>query len=243
MSGRINEHGQPIGEDVLGWNGAKPPVREAIEGQYCRLEPTNAGSHAQDLYNAFALDQAGQLWTYMPVGPFESFEELNEWIEQVSQSKDPLFFAIIDTASGRAIGIASYLRIDPIMGVIEAGNIAFSPQLQKTRMATEAMFLMMSQAFREWGYRRFEWKCDALNAPSRAAAKRLGYYFDGIFEQAVVYKGRNRDTAWFSVLDCNWPAHERAFLTWLDPSNFDAKGEQTQRLSKLIADERSREPQ
>jgi RimJ/RimL family protein N-acetyltransferase len=150
-------------------------------------------------------------------------------VEARQDSADPLFFAVVDAASGRAAGVASYLRIDPVNGVIEVGHLAFAPQLQRTRVATEAMYLMMKHAF-SLGYRRYEWKCDALNAPSRRAAERLGFTFEGVFRQAIVYKGRSRDTAWFSVIDSEWPVLETAFLAWLDPDNFDADGRQRRSL-------------
>ena len=176
------------------------------------------------------------MWTYLPYGPFDSLDTYRAWTEEMSRRSDPLFFAIIDHnsghASGRAVGLASYLRIDPAAGSIEVGHLHYSPLLQRTPAATEAMFLMMERAF-NLGYRRYEWKCDALNAPSRAAAQRLGFTFEGIFRQAVVVKGRNRDTAWFSIIDAEWPALANAFRRWLDPANFDPQGKQRERLSTL----------
>jgi RimJ/RimL family protein N-acetyltransferase len=155
-------------------------------------------------------------------------------VKAVCLGDDPLFFAIVDAKTGRAVGLASYLRIDPRVGSIEVGHLRFSSLLQRTPAATEAMALMMRRAF-ELGYRRYEWKCDALNAPSRAAAERLGFEFEGIFRQARLNKGRNRDTAWFSILDREWPALRPAFERWLDPANFDANGKQRARLSELTA--------
>jgi RimJ/RimL family protein N-acetyltransferase len=154
---------------------------------------------------------------------------------------DPLFHAILDQQRDRAVGLASYLRIEPAIGVIETGHLHFSPLLQRRPAATEAMFLMMRRVFGELGYRRYEWKCDSLNAPSRKAAERFGFRFEGIFRQATIYKGRNRDTAWFSILDREWPALERAYQEWLDPLNFDQRGQQKASLSALIADRRSAE--
>ena len=176
------------------------------------------------------------MWTYLPYGPFDSLDTYRAWTEEMSRRSDPLFFAIIDRnsghPSGRVVGLASYLRIDPAAGSIEVGHLHYSPLLQRTPAATEAMFLMMERAF-NLGYRRYEWKCDALNAPSRAAAQRLGFTFEGIFRQAVVVKGRNRDTAWFSIIDAEWPALANAFRRWLDPANFDPQGKQRERLSTL----------
>ncbi len=154
------------------------------------------------------------------------------WVQRMSTSDDPLFFAVIDSASARAVGVASYLRIDPPNGAIEVGHIAYSPPLQQTRAATEAMYLMMQRAF-ALGYRRYEWKCDALNAASRAAAQRLGLSYEGVFRQASVYKGRNRDTAWYAAIDRDWPRLDAAFRSWLNPENFDADGRQRERLSEL----------
>jgi RimJ/RimL family protein N-acetyltransferase len=185
--------------------------------------------HAAELYAANSLDRDGRMWTYLFSGPFATLEEYTTWLEARENSTDPLFFAVIDGASGKATGIASYLRIDTTHGVMEVGHLAFSPLLQRTRTATEAMYLMMKQAF-ELGYRRYEWKCDALNAPSRCAAERLGFTFEGVFRQAVVYKGRSRDTAWYSVLDREWPARKAAFVAWLDPENFEPDGRQLQSL-------------
>lgn len=173
------------------------------------------------------------MWTYLSVGPFASEATYLGWLKTVAPSEDPLFYAIVDRARGQAAGLASYLRIDPPNGVIEVGHLQFSPLMQRTPVATEAMYLMMRRAFEELGYRRYEWKCDALNAPSRAAALRYGFRFEGIFRQAVVYKGRSRDTAWFSILDREWPAIKDAFERWLDPANFDAEGHQRARLADL----------
>lgn len=224
-----NRLGQPIGLPVANWEPPTPPPREPMAGRYCRLEPLDATLHGPDLYAANADDTEGASWTYLPYGPFEDAGSYTAWVAQVSERQDPLFFAVRDAASGRAAGVASFLRIDPANGAIEVGHIHFSARLQRTRAATEAMYLMMERAF-SLGYRRYEWKCDALNAPSRAAALRLGFCFEGIFRQAVIYKGRSRDTAWYSVIDCEWPALQSAFQQWLDPKNFDENGRQRVRL-------------
>jgi RimJ/RimL family protein N-acetyltransferase len=203
-----------------------------MEGRFCRLEKLDPGRHGTSLFAANSLDAEGRMWTYLGYGPFDSEATYRAWAEEMSSKSDPLFFAIIDRASGRAIGVASYLRIDPRAGSIEVGHLAYSPLLQSTTAATEAMFLMMKCAF-DLGYRRYEWKCDALNAPSRAAALRLGFTHEGIFRQAIIVKGRNRDTAWFSIIDKEWPTLRGAFERWLDPGNFDAAGTQLKRLSEL----------
>jgi RimJ/RimL family protein N-acetyltransferase len=183
------------------------------------------------LFEANALDADGRNWTYLFVGPFPDFAEYRAWVESQCKSSDPLFYAVVDSALGRATGVASYLRIAPAAGSIEVGHINFSPLLQRTRAATEAMYLMMRHAF-ELGYRRYEWKCDSLNAPSRAAALRLGLSYEGIFRQAIVVKGRSRDTAWFAAIDQEWPELKNAFERWLDPENFDNEGRQRVSLSR-----------
>jgi RimJ/RimL family protein N-acetyltransferase len=185
------------------------------------------------LFAANAEDTEGRIWTYLPYGPFASLEPFQGWVEAMARGEDPLFHAVLDRASGRALGVASYLRIDPPVGVIEVGHINYAPALQRRPAATEAMYLMMRRVFDELGYRRYEWKCDALNAPSRAAAERLGFRHEGLFRQATIYKGRNRDTAWYSILDREWPALRDAFERWLDPANFGADGKQRASLSSL----------
>lgn len=227
-----NALGQPVGVPVENWAPPPFPPREAMEGRCCRLEPLDAERHAAPLFEAFSEDPSGRLWTYMAYGPFTSAGEYHAWVVEQSAQGDPLFFAVETLPEGKPVGVASYLRITPGSGSIEVGHLVFSPALQRTRAATEAMLLMMEQAF-ALGYRRCEWKCDALNAPSRAAAERLGFTFEGIFRQATVYKRRNRDTAWFSILDREWPALQAAFRTWLDPANFDPAGRQRTRLSDL----------
>lgn len=229
-----NSLDQPIGFPLPHWRPPSPPPHEPMTGRYCRVEPLDPARHAAELYEANARDPSGRAWTYLSVGPFDSFDAYLNWIESSCLGDDPLYHAIVDLETGKAVGIASYMRIDTRNGVIEVGNINYSPLLQRTRAATEAMYLMMKRVF-ELGYRRYEWKCDALNMPSRAAAQRLGFSFEGVFRQAVVYKGRSRDTAWYSVIDSEWPALEEAFIRWLDPSNFDARGNQRLRLSDLTA--------
>lgn len=230
MSEHKNELGQPIGFAIPDWTSLPRPSRTAMQGQYARLEPVNVAAHANDLFAAFSADTENRIWTYLPYGPFASEADLASWMEQTCMKDDPLFHAVIDLASEKAVGVASYLRIEPAVGVIEVGHINYAPALQKTRAATEAMYLMMARVFDELGYRRYEWKCDALNAGSCAAAKRLGFTYEGQFRQATMYKGRNRDTNWFSILDTEWPAIKAAFETWLDPANFDEAGQQKETL-------------
>ncbi len=236
MSQRTNQLGQPIGGPVPHWTPRPRPPRTPMQGRLCRLEPLDAATHAGLLHEAHAADVEGRNWTYLPYGPFGSAAEYAAWVRSVQAGEDPLFFAIVSRASEQPVGVASYLRIDPAMGTIEVGHLAYSPALQRTLAATEAMYLMMRRAFEELGYRRYEWKCDRFNAPSCRAAERLGFRFEGTFRQAVVVKGRNRDNAWFSILDGEWPAVRTALEGWLDPSNFDAAGRQRRRLGELMAE-------
>lgn len=239
MTAHNNASGQPIGFPLPGWTPRPRPPRSAIEGAFCRLEPLQPERHLADLFAAYGDDKEGKVWTYLFNGPYKSFEDYRAWGDRAACSDDPLPHAIIAQASGQALGVASFMRIDPASGVIEVGGIAYSPKLQRTPAATEAMYLMMRRVFDELGYRRYEWKCDSLNAASRAAAQRLGFRFEGIFRQAVVYKGRNRDTAWFSIIDSEWPALKLAFERWLSPDNFDQFGRQRESLSHLTAAARS----
>ena len=226
MPQRINEHGQPIGPDVPAWTPRARPDKSPLTGQYAAVVRLDPAAHGDDLFAAFATDTSAAMWTYMPNGPFTERAVFDSFIAGAQVSTDPLFYAIINTATGRAEGFASYLRIDPAVGSIEVGFIAMSPLLQKTHVATEAMYLMMAHAMDDLGYRRYEWKCDNLNAPSKRAAGRYGFTAEGVFRQATIYKGRNRDTAWFSILDSEWPAVKAGFVAWLDPANFDADGVQ-----------------
>jgi len=216
------------------WVAPPRPARCVLSGQYCRLEPADPARHAAPLFTALAQDVSGEVWTYLPYGPFASADAYAQWLQSVCGGDDPLFFAIVDAATDRAVGLASYLRITPQAGSVEIGHLLFSPQLQRHTAATEALYLLMRQAF-ALGYRRLEWKCDTRNLASRRAAARLGFRFEGVFRQAAVVKGRNRDTAWFSVIDGEWPALDAAFRTWLAPENFDAAGRQRRRLSELTA--------
>ena len=219
----------PLGAPVPGWRPPARPARRAMVGRFVRLEPLSA-AHAPALHAAFA--PAPAVWDYMPYGPFPDEAAYAGWAEAAAAQDDPMFFALIPASTGTAAGVASYLRIAPEAGSIEVGHIALSPALQRTPAATEAMFLMMQAAF-EAGYRRYEWKCNALNRASRRAAERLGLSYEGVFRNHLVVKGRNRDTAWFAAIDAEWPALRSAFETWLSPENFDAAGQQVQPLSEL----------
>lgn len=221
-----------MGAIVPGWTPRPRPGREPMVGRFCRLEPLDPASHGESLLAANALDPDGRMWAYLPYGPFATPAEYREWLAAMQRSDDPLFFAIIDVGTGRATGLAAYLRMDPGNGSIEVGHLAYSPLLQRTPAATEAMYLMMKRAF-GLGYRRYEWKCHGLNRPSRTAAQRLGFSYEGLFRQAAIVKGRTRDTAWFSILDVEWPRLREAFQRWLEPGNFDETGRQRQALSDL----------
>ena len=224
----------PVGSFLPGWTARAAPPRTPMVGRFCRVEPLDPARHAGDLFAANQLDIDGRNWTYLFQEPFREIGAYRAWLEQVAKADDPLFHTIIDLKKGKAVGVATFMRIDRAMGVIEVGNINYSPLLQRTPAATEAMFLMMARVFDELGYRRYEWKCDSLNAPSRAAALRLGFQYEGLFRQAVIYKGRNRDTCWFSIIDGEWPRLKQAYEQWLAPANFDAEGRQKRALADLI---------
>lgn len=235
---QTNALDQQIGWEVPGWTARPKPPRTPIQGRFCRLEMLDPQRHAADLFAANRLDKEGRNWTYLAYGPFDKLEDYRAWAETVAAADDPLFHTVIDLSTRKSVGVATLMRIDPPVGVIETGHINYSPLLQRKPAATEAMFLLMRRVFDELGYRRYEWKCDALNAPSRAAAERLGFTYEGLFRQATIYKGRNRDTAWFSIIDREWPALKRAYEAWLDPANFDAAGRQRRSLAELIKQER-----
>ena len=221
---------RPLGPSVEGWAPPPTPAEMNMQGSHVRLEPLDAEAHAALLYSAF--DGHDHVWDYMPAGPFASSAQFHRWMREITASPDYVFFAIYDIAREAYGGLASFLRIKPNAGSIEVGYIAMAPQLQRTVAATEAMYLMMAWAFQA-GYRRYEWKCDALNMSSRRAAQRLGLSYEGIFRQATVVKGRNRDTAWFAAIDAEWPALDEAFRLWLDSSNFDSAGRQKSSLRDL----------
>lgn len=221
---------RPIGFAVPGWTAPVAPTGDILDGTYARLEPLAAESHAALLFRAYQADD--WIWDYLPYGPFHSAAQYHRWVRETVANKEHFFYAIYCKTQQAYVGVASYLRINPAAGSIEVGNINFAPMMQGTACATETMFLMMQWAFGA-GYRRYEWKCDALNLPSRRAAQRLGLSFEGVFRQALVYKERNRDTAWYAAIDGEWPALKQAFEVWLSPRNFDQTGQQRERLSDL----------
>ncbi|MCI5112004.1 MAG: GNAT family N-acetyltransferase [Marivita sp.] len=226
----LNALAQRVGLPLADTSPRPVPPRSDMVGRYCSVVPLSP-DHADDLYTAFRADEEDRIWTYLPNGPYHDPADFNAWVEEAVTWTDPLMHAIV--VKDRAVGHASYLRINPTSASIEVGFINLSPALQRTRAATEFQFLMMQRAFDELGYRRYEWKCDALNAPSRRAAERLGFTYEGTFRQATHYKGRNRDTAWFSIIDTEWPDLKARFLRWLAPDNFDAEGVQKTRLPDI----------
>jgi RimJ/RimL family protein N-acetyltransferase len=218
-----------VGPALPGWVTRERPSRVGLQGSHCQLEPLDPDRHGRALFDANQLDTEGANWTYLAYGPFPDYPSYRAWLDAVSATEDPLFFAVT-TGDGAAVGVASLMRVDPPCGVIEVGHIHYSLRLQRTPASTEAMYLLMRHVFESLGYRRYVWKCDALNAPSRRAAERLGFTYEGTFRQAAIYKGRNRDTAWYSVIDSEWPARRAAFERWLAPDNFDAHGRQRSSL-------------
>ncbi len=219
-------------EDLTHFTPPPKPHDLTLLGQQVKLTPLSIPQHANALYQAFSADTEHRLWDYLPYGPFHQFEDFQAWLETIVEQPDPYFLAIEDISTGQAIGVASFLRVNPDAGSIEVGHINFSPALQQTTLATEAMFLMMLWAF-DNGYRRYEWKCNAKNLNSRRAAQRLGFSYEGVFRQAAIVKGQNRDTAWFSVIDKEWPTLKQCFLRYLSADNFDDKGTQIKSLSSL----------
>jgi RimJ/RimL family protein N-acetyltransferase len=225
-----------LGAPVPGWEGAAPPARVALPGRFVVIEPLVAQRHGAALFTALHDEGDPRLWDYLPNGPYAAADaDWDRFMASCEASADPLFYALVDPATGAAQGMGSYLRIDPAHGSIELGYLAFGARIQRTPATTEAIHLWARHAFEDLGNRRFEWKCNALNARSRAAALRLGFTFEGIFRQAMVIKGRNRDTAWFSIIDREWPAVGAAFGAWLEPGNFDADGRQIRTLGQLRA--------
>lgn len=221
-----------LGWDVDNWTPPMRPAHEVIEGQYARLEPLDVQKHAAGLWDAFAEDRDGVVWDYLPEGPFVSLKQFHKFAREKEPSTDPLYFAVRDLKSGNLGGFLSFLRITPEAGSIEVGYITFAPRLQNTCTGTEAVMLLARRAF-GLGYRRFEWKCNALNLSSRRAAERYGFSFEGIFRQAAIVKGRNRDTAWFAMVDKEWPQIEAAYDRWLEPRNFVSTGREIHSLRTL----------
>jgi RimJ/RimL family protein N-acetyltransferase len=230
---RLNGYGQPIGPPVEAWSERQRPGRTAINGRYCRVEPIDLERHAVALFESFMQAPDERDWTYLFSERPANISLFREYLAMLASSNDPLHYAIVERAQDRAVGTAALMRIEPLHGVIEVGSIGYSPLLKNTAAGTEAMYLLMRRVFDELGYRRYEWKCDSLNAPSCAAAKRYGFVFEGIFRNAVVYKQRSRDTAWFAIIDSEWPRIRTAFQMWLDPQNFDAAGGQRRTLAAI----------
>jgi RimJ/RimL family protein N-acetyltransferase len=234
MSERRNRYDQPIGSPVTGWTERPRPPRLALHGRYCRLEPVDLQRHAADLFAAYMDAPDGRDWTYLSAERPETLTLFEEYFARLAKSEDPLHCTIVDTETAKPVGTAALMRIDPAVGVIEVGSIAYSPRMKRTRAGTEAMYLLMRLVFDDLGYRRYEWKCDSLNGPSRIAAQRYGFTFEGIFRRAIVYKGRSRDTAWYSIIVEEWPRIRTAFEAWLDPKNFDEHGRQKRALMAML---------
>ncbi len=230
----LNAWGQPVGDPVPGWTPRPRPTRATLVGRFVRLEPLDPAGHGDALRRGLDAERDGRLWTYLSFGPFADVGAWPHFLDAAAASEDPLYFTVVSADDPGAVGLAAYLRIEPAAGSIEVGSLAFSPALQQTTAATEAMVLMMAHAFDELGYRRYEWKCDSLNAPSRRAAERLGFGFEGIFSKATVVRGRNRDTAWYAITDAEWPRLRDAYAAFLDPTNFDSTGTQRVALGTWI---------
>ena len=230
----VNEYGQMIGESMEGYTPGELPAINLLEGRYARIEALSVEKHAEDLLTVYGPDTPQEMWTYLFQESVADLEELVSLLNQMLARKGRFYYAIVDKESGKALGTFSLMRIDPANRVIEVGAVTYSPALQKTRMATEAQYLLARYVFEDLGYRRYEWKCDALNQASRKAAERLGFTYEGCFRQAVVYKGRTRDTDWLSIIDQEWPAIKERFEAWLDPTNFEANGQQKQSLREIV---------
>lgn len=219
--------------DLTTWNGRAPVEKKAFEGRFVRLEPLSAETHGVELFAASSMSDAGERFAYLPESPPESLEAFLPWLEKVEASSDPLYFAVIDKISGKVAGRQTFLRTDAAHGVTEVGHIFWSAMIAKTPATTEAYYLFAKYVFDELKYRRFEWKCNNANEPSKRAALRYGLSAEGVHRQVMVVKGANRDTAWFSMLDHEWPLCKAAFEAWLDPVNFDANGKQIKKLEEI----------
>ncbi len=226
-----NEFNQPIGHTLKKWQPAKTPQKTNILGTHITLEPLHPDKHGPTLFDLFHIDNS--IWTYLPYGPFDTYDEFYAWLISMAKVNDPFPYAILSNKTKTPIGIATFLRITPEHSAIEVGHLLFSKDLKKTPAATEAMYLMMHHAFEELGYRRYEWKCDSFNQPSRNAAERLGFKFEGTFRNHMVYKNRSRDTFWFSITDSEWPALKLRLQKWLNPNNFDTHGNQKSSLREM----------
>lgn len=219
--------------DLQNWTPRPKPERKVLEVRYVRLEPLDPKKHGDELFAASSVADADQRFTWLFEFPPATRDEFEPWLEKVAKSEDPLFFAVVDKASGKVAGRQTLMRIDPTHGVIEIGSIYWGPLISRKPAATEAQFLFMQYIFDELGYRRYEWKCHNENEPSKRAAERFGFSFEGIFRQHMVAKGKNRDTAWFSILDSEWPALKKAYQAWLAPENFDSDGQQKKKLEEF----------
>jgi RimJ/RimL family protein N-acetyltransferase len=222
-----------MSEDLKDWLSRARPERKVLEGRYVRLEPLNPAKHGDGLFAASSVPDSTVRFAYLPEYPPDSRASFQPWLDKAEASEDPLFFTVIDKASGKIAGRQTLMRIDNAFGVIEIGNIYWGPLVSRKPAATEAQFLFAQYAFDVLGYRRYEWKCNNRNEPSKRAAERFGFKFEGIFRQHLVVKGENRDTAWFSIIDKEWPALRKAYEIWLDPANFDGEGRQKRRLEDL----------
>ena len=230
---KINELGQPIGDALPNFKPGDLPKMERLEGRYVIVECLSKDKHGANLYEVYGPDSPADMWTYLFQNPVQSQEEWSALLDQMLAAQDRFYYAIVDKESGKALGTFALMRINRGSRVIEVGSVTYSPQLKRTRLATEAQYLLARYVFEELEYRRYEWKCDALNQPSRRAAERLGFTYEGTFRQAVVYKGRNRDTDWLSMIDSDWPAVKSRLEKWLNPDNFDENGQQIKALSEF----------
>ena len=228
---KINELGQPIGDALPNFKPGDLPKMERLEGRYVIVECLSKDKHGADLYEVYGPDSPADMWTYLFQNPVQSQEEWSALLDQMLAAQDRFYYAIVDKESGKALGTFALMRINRGSRVIEVGSVTYSPQLKRTRLATEAQYLLARYVFEELEYRRYEWKCDALNQPSRYAAERLGFIYEGTFRQAVVYKGRNRDTDWLAMIDKDWPAVKIRLEKWLSPDNFDENWQQIKALS------------
>lgn len=233
----VNEYNQPIGISLPDWKPAAMPLPHTMTGRFCRLEPLDAEKHAAGLFAAHQLAPDDRNWTYLPYDRPGSPKAMQDFLQTMLATEGFVHFAVIDRQSEKPIGSVALMRIDPASGVLEIGHVNFSPLMQRTSASTEVIFLLLSYTFDELGYRRCEWKCDGLNAPSRAAAMRFGFLFEGTFKNAIVTKGRNRDTDWFAITAERWPGIRAAFLSWLDAGNFDSEGRQIRRLGDFLPPE------
>ena len=229
----VNEYGQIIGESMEGYTPGELPSIDFLEGRYARIEALSVEKHAEDLLVVYGPDTPREMWTYLFQEPVADIEKLVTVLNQMLTRKDRFFYAILDRETGKALGTFSLMRIDQNNRVIEVGAVTFSPALKGTRIGTEAQYLLASYVFEELNYRRYEWKCDSLNLPSRRAAERLGFVYEGTFRQAVVYKGRTRDTDLLSMIDKDWPRVKARLEAWLAPENFDKDGRQYKSLREF----------